>query len=143
MRSSLKANEYGWNIKTQAGQRLLTQAVLDSVHEPYSLEEKGVSLSQRPVYARFFVGGWDWYLMEITDLERGIFWGFMNDRTDPSRCEFGSESFTELAKLTIPVPIYSAGGSLVAELPSCVERDTSWKVVPFGEIADIPARWKK
>lgn len=143
MKAEKKAKDYDWNIKTQAGQRLLTQETLDAVHEPYSLEEKRVPLILRPVYAHFFIGNWDWYLMEVTDLENGIFWGFVNDRTDPFRSEFGSEAFLELARLTVEVPIHNPAGAVIARVPCCVERDIYWKVCPFGEIDEIPQRFKK
>lgn len=141
MKASKKASDYEWNKKTIFGQRLITQEILDSLPESYATAEQ--SIEELKVYAHFFIGGWDWYLIEISDLENGIFFGYVNDRNDDTRSEFGSQSIEELASLQIGVPIHGANGEVMGKAPLAVERDIFWETCYFKDIEDLPERLKE
>lgn len=141
MKASKKAKDYPWNVKTLAGQRLITQEILEALPEPYSTAEQDIT--ELKVYAHFFIGSWDWYLVEISDLENGIFFGYVNDRADDTRSEFGSQSIQELAEMVIGVPVYGEGGKMLGKAPLSVERDIFWETCYFKDIEELPQRLKE
>lgn len=99
------------------------EAVMATVPSLYATE--AVPLDDKLVHLHYFVGGCDWYVMEV-DRERRLAFGWV-DLGDPQNAELGYFDLEELRRLMVTPHGY----------PLVVERDLHWTPRPFG---DIPTR---
>lgn len=134
-------NAYEWNVKTKLGQRLLTDEVLLAL-ESSPCQVQAVKPSTL-AYAHYSVGSYDWYLLGIPDLEEGIFFGLVLNSAAPEQSKFCNVSFKELAQEEFIVPIHNTSGAVIAQVPCCVERDTTFTACAIGEIVPLPKAIRK
>ena len=86
---------------------------------------EAVPLADKVIRHHYFVGGCDWWGVEL-DRHQDLIWGFAN-LTDPDCAEWGYSSLVELESLLIP-----AGPFLVV-----VERDLYWQPTRAADITDL------
>lgn len=96
--------------------------VLSTIPNLYGTED--VPIDRKTVVLHYFVGGADWYIVEL-DPETGIAFGWAELL---SGCgEWGYVSLPEL-------------GEMLVESLLCVERDLHWRPTPVSEVDRIPVR---
>lgn len=96
--------------------------VLAAIPNLYGTED--VPTNEKVVVLHYFVGGADWYIVEL-DPENGLAFGWAEVL---SGCgEWGYVSLPEL-------------GELLIESMLCVERDLHWSPRPVSEVDRIPVR---
>lgn len=81
---------------------------------------ESVPAEDKIIRAHYFLGGCDWYLVEL-DAETGLAFGFVN-LGDPANAEWGYIDLTELEAVA------------VGPLRQPVERDMDWAPKPFNAI---------
>lgn len=91
---------------------------LSEAPDLYATED--TAAAEKTVYAHYFLGGCDWWVME-TDKTNGVAFGFAVLNGDTDNAEFGYITLEELENLLIG---YGA----------VVERDLYWEPVPFGTV---------
>jgi hypothetical protein len=86
------------------------------------------------VHLHYFVGGSDWWLVEL-DLEDRIGFGYVRLSAHPDGAEWGYVDLAELAGIFIPPGFMpGVGAATVIRPPLIVERDLGWQPRPAGEV---------
>lgn len=117
MKLNIKAADLQWNVKTFFRQRLLDQRTLNAIPQA----EPTGNVDDWKVYLHLFIGGWDWYITNISDPVNGIAFGFVKS---PFGGEWGDIWLPELATVR-------------AQGVFPVERDLYWTTCRFGDIKRI------
>lgn len=143
MKTEKKACDYEWNIKPYGlDSPLITDDILKALPEPYSMED--TPIEERLVYAVFFIPGWNFYLLEMVDLEEGFFFGYTHNVSEPYFSEFGTSSIKELASIKKPCDIIDhKTGELVATLVETVSRVEGWTPTKIKDIEGLPFNERK
>lgn len=84
------------------------------------------------VHLHYFVGGSDWWLVELDDEDR-IGFGYVSLASHPDGREWGYVDLDELAEVFIPPSSTPGVGTATAiQPPVIVERDLHWRPRPAG-----------
>ena len=126
---------------------------------PGLYETEHVALADKVVRHHYFVGGCDWWVVEL-DRHQDLIWGFANIN-DPGCAEWGYSSLEELESLLIPTKVRisdgsrtmnrqqrrsaarQGGGITVEQAPRTavihlvVERDLGWQPTRAADIPDL------
>ena len=96
----------------------------------YETDEKGSAYKQL-VYAHYFIGSADWYVLEYSPEEDVVFcWAELI----PQCGELGITSLAELEALEVPQKIIM--GSVTQTFPVRVEYESNWKPKTLQECLD-------
>ena len=112
-----------WNRPNRFGQRLISSEILRALPEPGTTAEE--KAEDHTVYAHFFCGSVDVWMVDLVEPETGVAFGFVRLAGMEDSAEWGYFSIPEL--LSVRVPPFG--------FP--VERDLFWRPTPAKNIPAI------
>lgn len=130
--------DYPWNKKTIFNQRIITETLLRALQK-FASNTDGKSLHKHPVFACVEFGGHLLYLLELVNLEHGIFLFLGVDRRNPKECQFINVRVEKLSGEVLPIPAYNDKGEYLGLTPSGAYRNPQFKKVLCEDIPEVKA----